>query len=416
MSKAKERKHFTSRKGAFSVVQNADHIADVCKEREELKRKLEAADAALARVHAGVEGLEKQYDMQKARTEAQREAKLAAKNNEASPHYKLRVEAERAGAWRKVLAKQHTFDTWLVKGLRENWENGLTDDNTDVGNMIRVLDEPENESDNYTVRADNWLEWSMVGNSMIWDLLLGGVINTPPDGWTGDRSDPRWTEFADIARSVMGEARFELALSLTAEEKAAFRGFAMGVKFMGPMIVDALPFEAAVEEEEEEAPPSPKVFGNGSDDDSDDGSEAEAEEFARYKKRKYDGPTKNEARLRAAALRERMPPKFYELVCAPDERPYMVLGTVREAYKMYGNDYAKAALIGKEMFEESKSFNNYPDNPTKAETVEWWAKHRRRRLAKEKKPDYFDPIKESKERAAAEAALLEAARAEVAKE
>ena len=75
MSKAKERKHFTSRKGEFSIVQNASHVADVCEERDGLKRKLETSEMWKKCYKGERDGLEKQLDMQKARTEAQRDAK-----------------------------------------------------------------------------------------------------------------------------------------------------------------------------------------------------------------------------------------------------------------------------------------------------------------------------------------------------
>jgi len=146
----------------------------------------------------------------------------------------------------------------------------------------------------------------------VWEALTSGGVFVELSDCPEYNRDP--DKAKRIARIIMGNEKAAIAESLTEKDKIEFRAFVAGMNASFTM--------ASV-------PPAVGVQAGDDDDDYDCG-----------------GPEMYHAlfnwiRERAAACKGHFPPKFYKLVCEPDERPWLIYRFAREVFDHFQGDYTR---------------------------------------------------------------------------
>jgi hypothetical protein len=154
---------------------------------------------------------------------------------------------------------------------------------------------------------DDYPDAKLVRSTGAYEALTGGLFTTLPVDWDAAKLE----EAKKIERLILGDEKAAIAENLTDVEKVEFRGVMKGLEFSLGML-GKVPFKETKEAED---------FGYS-----------------------LDGLVEGSlwVRKRAAACAGTLPPKFFKLVCTPDERPFMCYTYVRELYDYFGGNYERA--------------------------------------------------------------------------
>lgn len=159
------------------------------------------------------------------------------------------------------------------------------------------------------------LSWS----TRAWEFLAGGVFSNLPDNVDLVALKP-------VARLIAGEKKAAIAEGLTESEKGEIKGFVRGMGLGLQTLSKGLEYFVGAQKMRE------------INERCDMGHGEEFNSAHCYLNGQVD------------KIKDAFPPKFYELVCERDARPWLIFPFARELYEHYEADYERTVEFMKELF------------------------------------------------------------------